>query len=169
MYACVCVCVSPSLRLSASVPLCASKCNPKPEYAWLKYKLNLQLVWDVTEQTRSRMTTAGRLKKHCLESHDYIKRSAQTAVNRGPPASHLTPSLPLSVTFPGWKMHPRACKQYFPCPITNHFPYCAFRWKSFYVLMAKEKEKKKEKKCIGISNLTLLLVVFQVASWEWKG
>ena len=68
----------------------------------------------------------------------------------------LTLSLPQPVTFPGWKMHRRTCKQYIFCPITHLLSMLCVLMKSFHNLMRKRKQKG-----LTVSNFTLLSVVFE--------
>ena len=53
----------------------------------------------------------------------------------------LTPSLPLPVKFPGWKMNGRSCKQYIFRSYNIYFQCCVFWWKSCHMPVRKRKEK----------------------------
>ena len=71
----------------------------------------------------------------------------------------LTPSLPKTVTFPGWKMHRRSCKQYIFRSYNNLLSMFTFWWKSFHNAVRKRKQKG-----LRVSNFTLLLAIF-----KWHG
>ena len=53
---------------------------------------------------------------------------------------------------------------YYYYPVTNHLQHHAFGWKSFHMLM-----QNRERKCLRISNFTLLSVIFEITSWQLKG
>ena len=69
----------------------------------------------------------------------------------------LTPSLPQPVTFLGWKMHRRTCKQYI---------FRSYSTSTFYAVWFHENSftcpcEKAEKRLNLFSNFTLLLVLFE--------
>ena len=68
----------------------------------------------------------------------------------------LTPLLPQHVTFPGWMMHWRACKQYIFRSYKIYFQCYAFSWKSFHMPAGKRRQKG-----LRVSNFVLLWVVFK--------
>ena len=73
-----------------------------------------------------------------------------------PHHSSLTPSLPQAVTFPGWKMHGRACREYFSGPAAHLFSILCVLMKTLSHANVKRRQK-----CLKVSDFALLLVVFK--------
>ena len=82
-------------------------------------------------------------------AHQVIK-SCYISFCRGCPCLGLTPSLPQSVKFPGWKMHGCACKRIFSGPITHLLSVLwRFDENPFKCQCKKEEEKEQKKKLRG--------------------